>query len=153
MKDDRNYHQRLQEFCDCYLETDPKTELEKASKGVSGDPGGDLDELALKFLGLGIFYGASEKAKKISIHRSKNGKVLFTVESRGQYQLPPPGPKVADRIISIARSITHIDEDEGKESVSMGLRNDRMDITFQFDRKAGGESFSIFFPDLGTVTE
>ena len=148
MKDDRNYHQRLQEFCDCYLETDPKTELERASKGVSGDPAGDLDELALKFLGLGIFYGASEKAKRISIQRSKDGKVLFTVDARGKYQLPPPGPKVAERIISIARSITHIDGDEGKEPVSMGLRNDRMDITFQFNRKGAEESLSILFPKL-----
>ena len=148
MKDDRNYHQRLQEFCDCYLETDPKTELEKASKGVSGDPAGDLDEMALKFLGLGIFYGASEKAKKISIQRLKDGKVLFTVDSRGQYQLPPPGPKVAERIISIARSITHMDGDQGKEPVSMGLRNDRMDITFQFNRKGAEESLSILFPKL-----
>jgi hypothetical protein len=148
MRDERNYHQRLQEFCDCYLETDPKTELEKASKGVSGDPGGDLDELALKFLGLGIFYGASEKAKKISIQRSKDGKVLFTVDARGKYQLPPPGPKVAERIISIARSITHIDGDQGKEPVSMGLRNDRIDITFQFNRKGAEESLSILFPKL-----
>jgi len=148
IKDDRNYHQRLQEFCDCYMETDPKKELEKAAKGISGDPGGNQDELALKFLGLGIFYGASEKAKKISIQRSKDGKVLFTVESRGQYQLPPPSTQLADRIISIARSITHLEEDRGKEPVSLGLRNDRMDITFQFDRKGEEESFSILFPEL-----
>lgn len=148
MKDDRNYHQRLQEFCDCYMETDPKKELEKAAKGVSGDPSGDFDELALKFLGLAIFYGAAEKAKKISIERSKEGKVVFSIESRGKYQLPPPSPKIADRVISIARSITHIDEDKGKEPVSFGLRNDRMDITFQFDRKAGGEAFSILFPEI-----
>ena len=147
IKDDRNYHQRLQEFCDCYMETDPKKELEKAAKGISGDPSGDLDELALKFLGLGIFYGASEKAKRISIERSKEGRVLFIVEARGHYQLPPPSTKVADRIISIARSITHIDE-EGKERVSLGLRNDRIEITFQFDHKDRGESFSILFPEL-----
>ncbi len=147
-KDDRNYHQRLQEFCDCYLETDPKKELEKAAKGISGDPSGDLDELALKFLGLGIFYGASEKAKNISIQRSKDGKVLFTVESRGKYQLSPPSANVADRIISIARAITHIDEAKGKEPVSFGLRNDRIDLTFQFDRKKDGESFSVLFPKL-----
>jgi hypothetical protein len=153
IKDDRNYHQRLQEFCDCYLETDPKKELEKAAKGISGDPGGDLDELALKFLGLGIFYGASEKAKNISIQRLKEGKVLFTVEARGKYQLPPPSAQVADRVISIARSITHMDKDQGKEPVSMGLRNDRMDITFHFDRKEGAESLSIFFSDLGAITE
>ena len=148
IKDERNYHQRLQEFCDCFMETDPKTELERASKGISGDPKGDLDELALKFLGLGIFYGASEKAKKISIKRSKDGKVLFTVDARGQYQLPPPSTAVADRVISIARSITHIEDDQGREPVSLGLRNDRMDITFQFDRKQGEESFFVHFPEL-----
>jgi hypothetical protein len=148
IKDERNYHQRLQEFCDCYMETDPKKELERASKGVSGDPGGDPDELALKFLGLGIFYGASEKAKKISLERSKDGKVRFGVEARGKYKLPPPGPKVADRIISIARSITHIDEDQGTVPVSMGLRNDRIELTFQFHRTPGGETFSILFPEL-----
>ena len=148
IKDDRNYHQRLQEFCDCFMETDPKSELEKASKGVSGDPGGDPDELALKFLGLGIFYGASEKAKKISIEHLRDGKVLFSVESKGKYQLPPPDAKVADRIIAIARSITHIDEAGGREPVSLGLRNDRIELTFQFDRRASGEVFTILFPEL-----
>lgn len=148
IKNDRNYHQRLQEFCDCYMETDPKKELEKAAKGISGDPGGDLDELALKFLGLGIFYGASEKAKRISIERSEEGRVLFIVEARDQYQLPPPSTKVADRIISIARAITHIDEAKGKEPVSFGLRNDRIELTFQFEHKDRGESFSILFPEL-----
>jgi len=148
IKDDRNYHQRLQEFCDCYMETDPKKELEKAAKGISGDPGGNLDELALKFLGLGIFYGASEKAKTISIQRSKDGKTLFTVDAKGKYQLPPPASQLADQVISIARAITHIDKDQGKLPVSMGLRNDRMDITFQFDRKGGDETFSITFPEL-----
>jgi len=148
IKDDRNFHQRLQEFCDCYLETDPKKELEKAAKGISGDPSGDLDELALKFLGLGIFYGASEKAKRISIERLKEGRVLFIIEARGQYQLPPPSREVADRIISIARSITHIDKAKGKEPVSFGIRNDRIELTFQFDLKDGGESFSILFPEL-----
>ena len=95
IKDDRNYHQRLQEFCDCYMETDPKKELEKASKGISGDPSGNLDELALKFLGLGIFYGASEKAKKIFIQRSKDGKVTFSVDAKGKYQLPAPTTPVS----------------------------------------------------------
>jgi len=145
---ERNYHLRLQEYCDCFLETDPKEELEAASKGVSGNPSGDPDELALKFLGLGIFYGASEKAKKIAIQRSKDGKVLFTVDARGTYQLPPPNVQVADRVISIARSITHIDEDQGEEPVSLGLRNERMDITFQFNRREGVESFAVLFPEL-----
>jgi hypothetical protein len=148
MKDERNYHLRLQEFCDCYMETDPKKELEKASKGVSGDPSGDLDEHALKFLGLTLFYGASEKAKSVSLRRLKEGKVSFKVDARGVYQLPAPDTKVADHVISIARSITHIDADQGKLPVSLGLRNDRIEVNFQFDRKAGDETFSILFPEL-----
>ena len=148
MVTERNYHLRLQEFCDCFMETDPKKELEKASAGISGDPSGDLDEHALKFLGLSIFYGASEKAKQVTLQKSKEGKVLFTVDAKGKYQLSPPGAKLADRVISIARAITHIEKDQGKLPVSMGLRNDRMDITFHFDRKEGGECFTITFPEL-----
>ena len=148
IKDDRNYHQRLQEFCDCFMETDPKKELKKASQGISRDPSGDLDELALKFLGLAIFYGATEKGKNISLQRSKDGKVIFAVDSRGKYQLPPPSTQVADRIVAIARTITHLDEDQGKVPVSLGIRNDRIELTFQFDRKAEGETFSILFPEL-----
>jgi len=148
IKDDRNLHQRLQEFCDCYMETDPKKQLKKTVRGVSGDPSGDPDELALKFLSLGIFYGVAEKAKKIYIDRSKEGKVIFAIESSGKYQLPPPSPQIADRIISIARSITHIDEDQGKVIVSLGLRNDRIELTFQFNRKPGEESLHITFPEL-----
>lgn len=146
IKDDRSYHLRLQEFCDCFMETDFKKELELASKGLSGDPGGDPDELALKFLGLAMLYGANEEAKKISIKKSKEGKVSFSVEARGTYQLPAPDSALADRIFSLARSMVHLDKDQGKISLSLGLRNDRMELMLEFDRKGGSESFSITFP-------
>jgi len=146
IKDDRNYHQRLQEFCDCFMETDYRKELDAASKGVSGDPSGDLDELALKFFGLTLLYGANEEAKRISLQRSQEGKVLFSVEARGNYQLPPPSGLLADRVFAIARSIIHLDKDQGKSLLSLGLRNDRMEISLEFDRKGGGESLFLVFP-------
>ena len=146
IKDDRSYHLRLQEFCDCFMETDFKKELELASKELSGDPGGDPDELALKFLGLVMLYGANEEAKKISMQKSKEGKVSFSVEARGTYQLPAPDSSLADRIFSLARSMVHLDKDQGKISLSLGLRNDRMELMLEFDRKGGSESFSITFP-------
>jgi hypothetical protein len=34
------------------------------------------------------------------------------------------------------------------EHVSLGLRNDRIELTFQFERTEGGENFSIFFPEI-----
>lgn len=148
MKDERNYHQRLQEFCDCFMETDLMAELKKASQGLSGDPSGDPDEGALKFLGLAILYGASERVDRLTFHRSKEGKVLFEVEGKGRYQLPPPGPQVAERIIAISRSITHIEDDHGVLPVSMGLRNDRVDLRFELDRKPEEETLRIHFPDF-----
>jgi hypothetical protein len=128
------------------METDYKKELEAASKGFSGDPSGNLDEMALKFLGLTLLYGANEEAKKISLQKSKEGKVLFSVDARGSYQLPPPSTQVASQVFSIARSIAHIDKDQGKIPLSLGLRNDRMELTLEFDRKGGGEAFSVHFP-------
>ena len=146
MKDERNYHQRLQEFCDCFMETDYRKELEKASQGISGDPNADPEELALKFLGLGFLYGANEEAKKISLSKSNEGEVLFTVEARGQYKLPPPPARVADHIFSIVRSITHIEKDQGSQPFSLGLRNDRMEIKLELNRQGGSETLTLLFP-------
>ena len=146
IKDERSYHQRLQEFCDCFMETDFRKELEGAARGVSGDPNDDPEELALKFLGLAFLYGANEDARKISLKRAAGGKVLFSVQARGTYQLPPPSSDVAGRVIALARAITHIEEDKGSEPFSLGLRNDRLDVTLQFDKTKEEDSFSILFP-------
>ncbi|HSR13348.1 MAG TPA: hypothetical protein VLS90_18020 [Thermodesulfobacteriota bacterium] len=146
MKDERNYHQRLQEFCDCFLETDFRKELEKAGRGMYGDPGGDPDELALKFLGVALLYGANEEAAKISLERKPGGEVLFSMEGREKVSIAPPGREVANRVFAIARSIAHIEGDEGKLPLSLGLRNDRLEIGMEFDRKKGGESLTLVFP-------
>jgi hypothetical protein len=145
IKDDRSYHLRLQEFCDCFMETDFRKELERASKGVSGDPGGDPDELSLKFLGLTLLYGANEEAKKISLQKSKEGKVLFSVEARGNYQLFPPSATLADRVFSLARSMVHLDKDRGKIPFSLGLKNSSLEINLDFARGDGAESLTLTF--------
>ena len=145
IKDDRSYHLRLQEFCDCFMETDFRKELEKASKGVSGDPGGDPEELALKFLGLTLLYGANEEAKKISLQKAKDGKVSFSVEARGNYQLVAPSGQLADRVFTLARSMVHMDKDQGQIPFSLGLRNSSLQINLDFARSGGGESLTLTF--------
>jgi hypothetical protein len=146
MKDDRSFHLRLQEFCDCFMETDYQRELEAASKGLSGDPNADEEELALKFLGVAILYGATQEIKKFSLKKGKDGKVLFSAEGKGAYQLPAPRPQVADRIFSIARSIMHLEEDQGTLPFSLGLRNDRLELKLKMERKGGEEAFTVVFP-------
>ncbi len=147
MKDERNYHLRLQEFCDCYMETDPKTELEKAAKGVSGDPAGTPMSMPSNF---SASLSSMEPVKRPKDFPPKIKRRQGIVYGGRQGKIPTSAAptQLADRIISIARSITHIDADQGKLPVSLGLRNDRIDVTFQFDRKAGDETFSILFPEL-----
>jgi len=146
MKDDRSFHLRLQEFCDCFMETDYQRELEAASRGVSGDPNADEEELALKFLGLAILYGATQEIRSFSIKTETDGKVLFSLLGKGAYQLPPPRPQVAARIFSIARSIMHLQEDEGILPFSLGLRNDRLELKLKVEKKGTEESLAVIFP-------
>ncbi len=117
-------------------------------KGFSGDPSGDPDELAIKFLALTIFHGASQKAREVSLQRSEDGKVSFAIHTRETSQLPAPSAELADRAISIARAVTHIEQEKGSEPVSFGIRDDRIEIRFQFNREKGKNSFSILFPRL-----
>jgi len=146
MKDDRTFHLRLQEFCDCFMETDYQKELEVASRGVSGDPWSDEEELALKFFGLAILYGATQEIKNFSIRKGKDGKVLFSLEGKGTYQLPPPSTKTAERIFAIARSIMHLEEDRGAMPFSLGLRNDRLELKLKLDRKGQEDFLTVTFP-------
>ena len=146
IKDDRNFHLRLQEFCDCFLETDYQKELEAVSRGVPGDPSSDEEELALKFLGLAILYGATQEIKKFSLQKRKEGRVLFSVEGKGSYQLPPPAPEIADRIFSITRSIMHLEEDQGTMPFSLGLRHDRLELRLKLERNRAEESLTVAFP-------
>jgi len=62
---ERNDHLKLQEMCDCYLETNFLKQL----KGMSGTESGDPEENAVKYLALAIMFTISEKAKKLSLKK------------------------------------------------------------------------------------
>jgi hypothetical protein len=99
----------------------------------------------LKFLGLTLLCGANEEAKKISLQKSKDGKVLFSVEARGNYQLLAPSAHLADRVFSLARSMVHLDKEQGKIPFSLGLRNSSLEINLEFARSGGAESLTLTF--------
>lgn len=147
--DKRNLHLRLQEYCDCYMETDFKKELEAVSRmGTSADAIGDPDEVALKFVGLAILYGLEESAKKISLARSDGGEVQLNVEAAGKYKLPAPSAALADRIFQVMRSITHVESEKGAIPLALGLRNDRLEFGVALDSRGGRETLDISFPAI-----
>ncbi len=147
--DKRSLHLRLQEYCDCYVDAEPKQELDLISReGLSADVIGDPEEVALKFLGLAILYGIKEKAKRISFVSTEEGEIQFKVQAAGNYKLSAPPPPVADEIFTVMRSITHLESPKAKEPLSLGLKNDQIELGVEFDSAGGKEMLTISFPEL-----
>ena len=139
----RNYHARLQEMCDCYMETDYRSEMElMASETVT-----DVEEDALKYLALSILYATTEKAKKLSF-KKKKGEPRVTVKAEEKMELPTPPGEIADKIFEIMRSVTHLEGDKGREPLSLGLRDGRMELGVKVEKEEDKESLRFSFPNL-----
>jgi hypothetical protein len=131
------------------METDPKRELEVISgKGFSSDALGEGEEVALKFLGLAILYGINENAKKISFVESQEGDIQFHIEAAGKYKFPAPAPALGEEIFKVMRSITHLDSATAKEPLSLGIKNDQIELGVEFEAIEGKQTLNISFPEL-----
>ncbi|NIS60744.1 MAG: hypothetical protein GTO13_08605 [Proteobacteria bacterium] len=139
----RNYHARLQEMCDCYMETDYRKEIEK----MASEDSFDVEEDALKYLALSILYATTEKAKKLSF-KKKKGQRKVSVKAEERMELPTPPGEIADKIFEIMRSITHLEEKKGREPFSLGLRDGRMELGVRVKKGDDKESLKFSFPGL-----
>lgn len=146
--ENRNYHLRLQEYCDCYMESDPQKEL-AAISGVepTTNPAGEVDERALKFLGLSILYGIKESARKLDYVKTYGRGVELNVEAAGRYKFTAPPRDVGDKIFDVMRSITHLESENASEPLSLGLRDSRMELGVRFESTEGKQTLSISFPE------
>lgn len=136
-----NYHLKLQEMCDCYLERD----FLGALQGMAGVETADPEEDAIKYLALAILYALSQKAAKLSFkQKGDEGKV--TVKNGTKEKLPVPPAAVLAGIFAIMRSILHIEEDSGGMEFSLGLRSGEVNLMVRLEREAGKESLKIKLP-------
>jgi len=140
---ERNYHLKLQEMCECYLETNFLKQL----KGMSGTQSSDPAEDAVKYLALAIMYTVSEKAKKLSMKR-KGDNLTVKVKGDEEITLPPPSSEQFNRITAIMRAILHIEQDEGRLPLALGLRNGSLELLVELSRGQDKETLKIKFPDL-----
>ena len=141
LKEARNLHTRLQEMCDCYMDTDYGKELKKMASGI----GEDLEEEALKYLALSILFTITNSGKKLSIKRKKR-KQKVTVKAQEKMALPSPTPEITEKIFEIMRSITHLEGERGKEPFSLGLRDSRVELEITLKKKDDEESLKFSFP-------
>jgi hypothetical protein len=140
MKEKRNVHLKVQELCDCYATNDPLKEMSV----VKNSP--DKDEAALKWLALASLHGVNNNAKEVSITRSKDGEVRVTAKYR-ESELPSPGSDVGAKIMEAVREVTHIEGNEGKTPLSLGIRNDSIELRVKMKTKDGREKVTIKFPE------
>jgi hypothetical protein len=139
----RNYHARLQEMCDCYMETDYRKEMEV----MASESSADVEEDALKYLALSILYATTEKAKKLSF-KKKKGEPKVTVKAEEKMELPTPPGEIADKIFEIMRSVTHLEGEKGREPFSLGLRDGSMELGVKVEKEEDKESLKFYFPGL-----
>lgn len=136
-----NYHLKLQEMCDCYLETDFLPEMQHMS---ASPPADDLEENAIKYLALAIMHAITEQAAKLSL-KKKGDTITVIVKDAEKEKLPAPTAAVFAKINEIVRTILHIEEDKGKLPLSLGLRNGEVNVMVKVKREDDKESVAFSF--------
>ena len=122
MKDSGSLHLKVQEFCDCYATNDPLKEMSEIQKDT------DKQEAALKWLSLAALHGVTSNAEKIKLYVGEDGTVKVTAEYRHS-ELPSPGAEIGRKIVEALTEITHIEGDEGKTSLALGIRDSSIELT------------------------
>ncbi len=140
---ERNYHLKLQEMCDCFMETDFKKQLH----GTAGQDPADVEESAVKYLALAIMYAITERATKLSF-KKKDDKITAKMKSEAEITIPPPSAPQFAKVVEIVRAILHIDTDKGEMPLALGLRSGNIELQVKTKRKPGKESLKIEFPAL-----
>ena len=139
MKDSGNLHLKVQELCDCFSQTDPLKEMSKLKKDKTGV------DAALTWLALSILHGVNNNAKEISIQLDDDDSVSVIARYRDT-GLPSPDAAVAVNIFEAVKEITHIEDDSGKISLAVGIRNSSLDLDIRIQNKDDSKKISIKFP-------
>jgi len=128
---DPNPHLKLQEMCDCYLDTDFRLQMAKLCK----QPGPDRGEEAYRYLALALMHAITEQARKLSL--KKEGRdVKVKMESDGEkHSLPAPPVAIFDMVAATVRGILHLEGEKGESQLSLGLRNGAVEMRVKIREK------------------
>jgi hypothetical protein len=140
MKDKESLHKKVQEHIDCFATTDPLAEMSALEKDA------DKESAALKWLALTALHGVNNGAKKIKIQKSGDGTIKVTAKYR-EKELPNPGAEVSEKVFETIRGITHIEDDEGKTDLALGIRDSSIGVKVKVKKDDDGETVSIKFPE------
>jgi hypothetical protein len=137
----RTLHLRLQEMCDCYLETDFLSEMQKMNETPVADP----EEDSLKYLSLALLHAISEKAGKLTMKRHKGTLQVLIKDEENKILLPPPPDELFEPIIDIMRKILHLEENKGKSPLVLGLRNGQLEVAVKIKHEQEKDTLQFKF--------
>ncbi|MCU0587818.1 MAG: hypothetical protein MUF52_06645 [Syntrophobacteraceae bacterium] len=139
MKDKRSFHLKVQEMCDCYLNTEPLREMSVLKNEE------DKDDAALKWLALAILYGIDSHAKSIALSSDEDGGMKVVAKFR-KSELPSPGKEVGKKIFDVVKEIGHFDGDEGETSLAVGIRDSSLELQLKAEKDDDGQTVVLKFP-------
>jgi len=147
MKDPKSLHLKLQEYADCYSESDAGRELKEISeKGAGGEVTGDITDVALKYLSSSILYGIEKEAQKLQIAREGNMEGDCKLIGKKETPLPKPPVGLAREMMGIVRCITGLEADSGESKLAYGVRNDRLEIDVTVHKSGEKEVMGLTLP-------
>jgi hypothetical protein len=145
MQDTQSSHQQLQQYLDCYLETNPSTVLKQWDEdGWQGDSQVDTDETCLKYIALILLDAMEHKAKKIVLEM---GRPVLVACNEEDYILPTAPKSILARGLEIVRDICGIEGDRTGGILCLGIRSDSIELRIE---KSKGVHV-IELPDPGNV--
>ncbi|MFP3983054.1 MAG: hypothetical protein ACLFV2_05105 [Desulfurivibrionaceae bacterium] len=140
---DPNLHLKLQEMCDCYLDTSYEEELNSAADITEGE---EPEESAVKYLALAIMYGITEKAHSLKLKKKRNGQLKAVLNAEQKIYLPPPSKELFDRVKGVVSSILHFEEGGGELPLSLGLRTGQVNLNVKLKEEEDKASLKLKFP-------
>ena len=145
MQDTQSSHQQLQQYIDCYLETNPSTALKQQDDdGWQGDSQVDTDETCLKYIALVLLDALEHKAKKIVLEM---GCPVLVACNEEDYMLPAAPESMLARGLEIVRDICGMEGGRTGNILCLGIRNDSIELRIE---KSKGFHI-IELPDLGNI--
>ncbi len=131
MADIESPHLRLQQQIDCQLETNARQALSAWEKnGWQDEPGTDVDEAPLKYMALVMLDAIEERATRLTMDKEQG----VTVHADSTYTLPKAPPHLIARGLEILREITGMEGGQAQGKLSLGIRNDSLELVIQKDR-------------------
>lgn len=136
--DSESPHLRLQQQIDCQLEITPRPVLQAWERaGWHEEPGTDVDEAPLKYMALVLLDAIEERAVRLSVDKDSG----VTVYADSPYNLPQAPAHIIARGLEILREITGLEGPSGQGTLSLGIRNDSLELIIQ--KQAGKHIINI----------